>query len=326
MTERALRLLGDMADPVIHRKLFTVEIALGSGLSASFTSVQPLIATTTRRELDMLLARRAGEAGARLLFGVGVRAVERRADSVLVTAENGEWEARHVVLADGARGSGRSLLRLPPMRLGGAAYVRMYPGASDSLSSFGHRALFDLTIGRRGYGWVFPKNDHLNVGVFSQRALSGRLTEDLRSFVDASGLSGWKLEGPFAFPIPVRTGREALGAGAVLLAGDAAGLADPVSGEGISTAISSGRAAAEAVAASIETGEDALSIYCGRVRTEVAPLLESMRRKGNIVYALGPGVLRTIGAVPPLRAVASRLFRSAAGVRDGSLSMTSSTR
>jgi geranylgeranyl reductase family protein len=321
MTERALALLGGDEEPVVHRRLLVADVALGRDLVFTLTGDVPLVATTSRGELDALLVRSAESAGARTLLGRAVKGVSEEPGAVRVVSGSGEWLARGVVFADGARGVGRRLIRMPALRHAGAAYVRAFPDSPGAMGRFADRVSFDLTAARRGYGWVFPKIDHLNAGVFSQRPLSQRLLVELESFLASAGLSQWRAEGPFAFPIPILPAGETPGRGHCLLAGDAAGLVDPVSGEGIPMAIASGRAAAESVATSLESGREALSIYRRRVVSEIVPMAESMRRRGKLIYGLGPGLLRGVGRVAPLRAVASRVLRSAPSVRGGTLTV-----
>jgi menaquinone-9 beta-reductase len=111
-----------------------------------------------------------------------------------------------------------------------------------------------------GYGWVFPgpgeqANLGVGVGVLGDRTAAGHAARSLGAFVGvlhrfglldhdarlpAERLGGWLKMGMVG-TIPAR--------GRVLLAGDAAGLVNPLQGEGISEALASGRAAAEAVLA-----------------------------------------------------------------------------
>jgi geranylgeranyl reductase family protein len=322
LTERSLRLLGSDEADVVHRAVTRADILLGDRLIVSVSAAGPLVATTTRREFDAMLIRSALAAGATIDFGTAVNGVTRRGEQVGVDCGDRELRCRCVVFADGARGRGRGILELAPLRHSGAAYVRAFPGSQAEMDRFADRVTFDLTASRRGYGWVFPKRDHVNVGVFSQRPLSKELLDDLRRFLDGLGLVGWRTEGPLAFPVPQRTGRESWGRGSCLLAGDAAALVDPISGEGISMAMASGRVAAESVAESLDSGGELLSIYGSRIAAEVVPMAEAMRRKGELIYSLGPRVLRSVARVPPLRSMAERALRSTESVRDGSMSFT----
>ncbi len=219
--------------------------------------------------------------------------------------------ARHVVVADGARGAGRHMLGLSPLLMGGSIYFRVFPDGDGLPELPGGRVLFDPTAARRGYGWVFPKRDHLNIGVFSQCELCTRLKRDLDAFVALQGFGAWRSEGPFASPIPVGRPADALGTERVLFAGDAAGLVNPVTGEGISSAILSGRLAAEAVSESLGTGLAASASYARRIEAEVVPMTDGSGKKGAFVYGLGPGFLRLVARTPGLKAVVAAAWRAA---------------
>ncbi|KQW74186.1 geranylgeranyl diphosphate reductase [Methylibium sp. Root1272] len=104
------------------------------------------------------------------------------------------------------------------------------------------------------YGWVFPHGDTLSIGTgsadkgFSLRAAVGRLRSD-------SGLQGAQTLRREGAPIPMKPLRRWDNGRDVLLAGDAAGVVAPASGEGIYYAMASGRLAAEAVESVLQTGD-----------------------------------------------------------------------
>ena len=311
LTERALRLLNGEQASVEHRRFDTAEIAFDRHLSLLVRGPETLMATTTRAELDALLARKAEAAGAEVEFGRAVTGLAHEGEGVRVRVGSDSMTARHVVVADGARGPGRRMLGLTPLPMGGGIYVRVFPGTGGLPELAGGRVLFDPTAAKRGYGWVFPKGDHLNVGVFSQCELSTRLKRDLDAFVAHRGFGAWRSEGPFAFPIPVGRPADALGTDRMLFAGDAAGLVNPVTGEGISSAILSGRLAAEAVSESLGTGRAASASYARRITAEVVPMTDGSRKKGGFVYGLGPGFLRLVARTPVLRAIIAPAWRAA---------------
>lgn len=308
LTARALARLGPAAARVVHREFRTVEVVLGARTTLVWTSDSALMATTTRLELDAFLAEGAVAAGAQVECGVAVESVLVEASGALVGAGSRAWRARYLVAADGARGAIRGRCPARRLRLSSAAFVRAFPpssGESGRLES--DRISFDLRGGRRGYRWVFPKRDHLSVGVYTQRAMAGDLVSDLRAFVAERGLGAWRVEGPFAFPVPAGPGRAEAAVPGVLFVGDAAGLVDPVTGEGICHALSSGRAAAESIAEALGSTASAESAYARRVATEIRPEIEALRGIGNAFYALGSGVTDRALAVAPLRAALFRL-------------------
>ncbi len=311
LTDKALRLLGGEQEPVEQRRFRSAEIAFGRHLSLIADSRDTLVATTTRRELDALLVRAAEAAGAAVEFGRAVSALEADGTGVTVASGSDRMTARHAVVADGARGAGRRMLGLSPVGMGGGLYVRARPQHGELPERLFGRLLFDPTAVSRGYGWVFPKSDHLNVGIFSQHELSAGLRRDLHAFLELRGLDGWRTEGPFAFPIPIRRPADALGTDRVLFTGDAAGLANPATGEGISSAILSGRLAAESIAGSADAGGAASAEYARRIEAEVVPMIYGSRRKGDLFYGLGPGFLTFAARAPVLRALIAPVCRAA---------------
>ncbi len=311
LTERALRLLNGEQAPVERQRFDTAEIAFDRHLSLVVVGREALLATTTRAEFDTLLSRAAEAAGASVEFGRDVTSLEREGEGVRVRVGGNSMTARHVVVADGARGAGRRMLGLSPLRMGGGIYLRVFPSADGLPELSCGRVLFDPTAAKRGYGWVFPKGDHLNIGVFSQCELSAKLKRDLDTFVALQGFGAWRSEGPFAFPIPIGRPADALGTDRVLFAGDAAGLANPVTGEGISAAILSGRLAAEAVVESLDTDRAVSALYARRIEAEVVPMTDGSKKKGDFVYGLGPGFLKLAARTPVLRAIIAPAWRAA---------------
>ncbi len=321
LTERSLRLLNGEQAPVEHLRFDTAEIAFDRYLSLLVGGPETLLATTTRAEFDTLLLRAAEAAGAGVEFGRAVTDLTRDGEGVQVRVGSDSMTARHVVVADGARGAGRRMLGLSPLRMGGGIYVRAFPDSDGLPELSSGRVLFDPTAAKRGYGWVFPKGDHLNIGVFSQCELHAKLKRDLDAFVALQGLGAWRSEGPFAFPIPVGRPADALGTERVLFAGDAAGLVNPVTGEGISSAIMSGRLAAEAVSESLDTSRAVSASYARRIEAVVVPMTDGSRKKGDFVYGLGPGFLKFVARTPVMKAVIAPAWRAA--MRDnGGFSLT----
>ena len=158
-------------------------------------------------------------------------------------------------------------------------------------------ARFDLGAPAGGYGWVFPKATHLSVGVgvFTRGGARRRLRDELARYLERVGLGEATVLRVRGAPIPVRPRRAARGR--VLLAGDAAGLADPLTGEGISLAIRSGRLAAEALlAARLDPGAAARG-YLTALRRDILGELRIARGLAWVLYRR-PALVRRL--VPSL--------------------------
>lgn len=307
LSARALARVGAEVEPIVHDRVDTIRIELGEGTRIRWRGPECVLATTTRKELDPLLAASAEAAGARLEFGRRVRSVVSEDGGVTVATGTDRLRARFVVGADGPWSVVRRSAGLNASPHGGAIYVRAFPRDSGVLSPFAHSITLDARAARRGYGWIFPKRDHLNVGVYRRAPLSGGFTTALSRFLSRKSFDAWRLEGPYAFPIPIAVRRDGLGGERMVLAGDAAGLADPITGEGISHAIASGRVAAEAVADAASTGAAPLEAYRYRIMREVLPEVNAVRAVGRLCYAIGPKALALTVRAPALRAAIVRL-------------------
>ncbi len=147
-----------------------------------------------------------------------------------------------------------------------------------------------------GYGWLFPKGEFANLGVGVTPAAKGRLKELLeglhRSQVN-QGRVGAGILGHTGGPIPVGGLLDALGALGrvpVLLAGDAAGLANPVTGAGIAAAVISGGLAGQAAAGWLAGDGDALVEYTDELDSLFKGALErALRRRRQLLRGHAAG-------------------------------------
>lgn len=217
-----------------------------------------------RSVFDNALTERAARAGAEVRDGVGVQSIVPEGDSrVRVTTADGEtYFASHVVGADGANGIAARMASLRPHRLLAIALEAEIPHEWGT----GHETLtpeiahLEYAV-KEGYAWVFPKAGHLSVGagMFGRRAADGRgaarkddLARWVTGYLSALGVPKSKDEIEFhGHPLPIWNGSEPVEAwnGRVLLVGDAAGMVNPLFGDGISYACRSGALAGQTVAA-----------------------------------------------------------------------------
>jgi flavin-dependent dehydrogenase len=123
-----------------------------------------------------------------------------------------------------------------------------------------------------GYGWVFPKGDHANVGVGAWKEEGPHLREHLRRVCEAHGLEPEQLEEMRGHRLPLRMPGTRIAGGHALLVGDAAGLIDPVSGDGMYECFVSSRLATAAILDLLGGRASTLEPYAAAVDAELAPL------------------------------------------------------
>ncbi len=286
VTARAAALLPFDIDPVVERRVCDVRFSWRGELAFTRRSDAPLVYLTQRSRLDDFLVGKAVEAGAGFFPGRRVDAVTPRKDGANVQAGGEEFRARVLIGADGVNGpvARRLGLRVDVNR--GVALEGNYspaPGVGNDSASPGANYDWDSLIAfdfgdvGGGYGWAFPKADHVNVGIGGWRSSGPQLRTMLAEQVRRYGLdpdTAWGVRGHY---LPVRRGRSPVWKGRVMLVGDAAGLVDPLTGEGIYGAIYSGRAAAVAAELLISGKVADLSGYENELAGELLPEIAAGR-------------------------------------------------
>ena len=230
-------------ETVIESKVKAISYALGNEIVTIPLSDQS-VRMVMRDEFDAYLLKHAE---AEIRQGVAVRAVEERADGVIVeTAEGERIEGSYVIAADGASSVvARSVgLRRKKVMAGAIEVEAVVP--ADVFARFADKPIFIFGEVATGYLWIFPKSNHLSIGIGALHPKPGALQATLERVMTRYGIpiKGQPQKG---HPIPIYNRREPISTHRTLLVGDAAGLVDPFSGEGIRFAIKSGRLAAEAI-------------------------------------------------------------------------------
>jgi menaquinone-9 beta-reductase len=258
-----------------------------------------------RREFDHFLLERAAAAGADVRWGIRVDEVKAEPGRVVVETERGAFEAAAVIGAGGhrcpvARALGGISLR-EEVVVAQESETRLSPEWIDRLGPSLEAPEIYVEPDLRGYGWFFPKQDFLNIGVGCTGGADGSLPRRRDALVAALRASG-RL--PAEMPIAPFKGhayvvrRQAprrLSGSRFCLVGDAAGLARDLSGEGIGPAIRSGRLAAEAVAGFIRHGTP-LEGYARRIEALYGPGEPSWlgRQLGRLPDVVGRRAVRLV--------------------------------
>ena len=200
-----------------------------------------------RRSFDHLLLQRAAAAGARCVTETPVTGIDPRRGEVK-TAAGETFQARVVIGADGVHSRVRRHLtprvqarRYWRQRL--AHCVEIVAPLQDLIHS--HTSLgLHLGYVRHGYAWNFPRGEDIILGMCALPCRGERLDHAFQEFLGDIGYVG---AAPFkGHPLPYGNFLDTPVQDRVLLTGDAAGLADPLLGEGLYFALRSGELAAQA--------------------------------------------------------------------------------
>jgi geranylgeranyl reductase family protein len=252
----------------------------------------PIVTMTMRCALDAALVELARAAGACVETPVELRSLERSGARLRLQTSAGDFECRNLVGADGARGV--------VARLGGwdeplatiPALEAEIEAPAELFARFADAALFDFGLAEPGYAWIFPKREHLSVGVLAARRGAKDLRGELERHLARWGLGSARVRALSGCVIPVRPRADCARPG-VLLAGDAAGLVDPLTAEGISLALESGRLAALAIAEAQGDPARAAQLYLRALRREILPELRLARAFASLMYRR-PGLARRV--------------------------------
>ncbi len=284
---------------------------------------------TRRSEYDEFLLRSARDNGVTTWMGEGVKRIDP--DRVRVETTRGRTAAaRYILGADGVHSRvrreliGREQLGVSEagwkhqLAMALEAYIdRSVPGCNFRVP------LLYLGVLKWGYGWVFPHRNRCLVGVGGLRRKNGNFRRILERFLDRLDLpaegSGCEIKG---HPIPYGNFMTRPVSGNVLLAGDAAGMVDSFSAEGIFYAQRSAELAAWAIHRASEGERPVSRLYPRLLRKHVLPELEGSLGLRPFFYQ-GPRTLRFPLLHLGLRALHPRLSQTIqgdriyAGLRDG---------
>jgi geranylgeranyl reductase family protein len=229
----------------IRRVTFT----LRGGQEISRSEREPLLAMVVRDEFDAALLKRAEENGARIRQRAQVRAISQGDGHATARLADGtEVTAQMIIGADGSSGV--------TARHVGAEFDQVDLGLELEIAvpdevarRWAGRVLLDWGEIPGSYGWVFPKGDRLTVGVIAARGQGDATRAYLREFAGRLGLAGFEAEHDSGHLTRCRADGSPLRRGRVIVAGDAAGLLEPWTREGISFALRSGVLAGQYAAA-----------------------------------------------------------------------------
>lgn len=245
---------------------------LAGARSVTRTSEAPIIRTVTRAELDDWLAREAVRAGVDFRNPCAVRSVAPADDEVLLDTDEGPLSARVVVAADGASGRLSRLVGVTTSQVDLGLEVELEAG--PRASEWTERIHLDWGPIPGSYAWVFPKGDTLTVGVIAGRGRPEETRRYLADFLAQQGLAGLRVIHDSGHLTRCRTPDSPIAKGRVLAAGDAAGLLEPWTREGISFALRSGRLAGEAAARAALADEDPQTLgttYAAKLAVDLVP-------------------------------------------------------
>ena len=261
------------------KKLITQTVLAAPGAGEVALKLNEPLLIYSRYDLNRLLLERAERAGAQI-EKTRVLGLERKSSGWRLNTKSGSLDADFCVVATGARN---------PLRDVGARLT-----AADTMSALGYyvtgegdRIDIQFLPKLQGYIWVFPRCGHLSVGICGKGEPAQALRARLERYMAEKGISS-RGAGFYSHVLPAldtRAWRKNHVAGDGWMAvGDAAGLVDPITGEGLYYAIRSADLAANALLSETGGATEKLQAYRRMLRKDFSADLEFSSRLARQVF------------------------------------------
>lgn len=292
VVRRALQWAPDDIEPALAVQSYRARLTF-SDLEQQFVLQEdaPLIHLTMRQELDHELARSAQRAGARIIESCAFRTAERERHVWRVSTSQGAMTAPILIGADGAQSRVARSTGWNPNPHCIPALEWEIEVDDATLARLSGEVRFDFDVGLRGYAWVFPKRDSLSVGLLSTARGKHDLSSALQRYLDGLQIQPRQVERHGA-TLPIAPRSKRLASEGVFLVGDAAGLVDPITCEGISASLQSGSIVAAALTQTQLEAAAAARQYHRELRSALLDDLRWARRLSHVLY--GPRPLRQL--------------------------------
>jgi geranylgeranyl reductase family protein len=272
---RGIRIInGEIPYDLIERKIYGLKFGFSDGTTSEFISNRLIGITVFREKFDEYLAQRAVDAGAELQQESRVITTSVSDELAKVQLKDGrEFKSDFIIGADGVNSVVSRTLGLRPQRkdltkVGLGMEADFHVGRKGVLKAMdGNPSVLEIlpVENRISYGWVFPKREHLAIGIAGSAVHMKALRPDFDNFY-----KGLEKKLGVALNLEKRRtcflGGDGLGSINVtdraLLVGDAAGFVDPMMGEGIAYAMQSSLLAVDTVTQAVDEGRyDAAALW-----------------------------------------------------------------
>ena len=283
LTLKTLALMPYSVAPIIEHVTTGFDIGIANGDAANirrFDQGSDICAFVVRSRFDAYNFEKTRARGAQFQAVTRIDGIEQFANHIELKADGKTIRAKYLVGADGANSQVRQMTMPENGFHRGFAIEGLIP--FEALKSEPY-AEFLLGFVQSGYGWIFPKADHANIGIYTNRSDVSLSKKILQNYAqarlgtrDLSHIKGYALG--FGGEEYWQT------KGRVLLVGDAGGYAEPLLGEGLHNAIKSGQAAGQAIS-DIEHGNTQATLNT-HFRALSKPVRKDVKRCRDLAHQI----------------------------------------
>ncbi|MBC7928488.1 MAG: geranylgeranyl reductase family protein, partial [Bryobacteraceae bacterium] len=256
--------------PSVTRSACT-SVRLTHGLRSTHVKYagRPVVHCVNRGEFDHYLLQTAAACGVQVREGVRVLAARPGDSAVSLDTTDGVMSARYVVAADGANSVvNQNMNPRSSFHWQTALYAEVEARRIGGSAPDPTEMRVDVNSLPSGYAWLFPKGNLVNIGAGAPNRFARLLTKYLAAFLKADGyrIDDVKWRG---HQLPTMTSRTVFAKARLFAIGDAAGMVEPLTGEGISYACHSAHLVAESISSNFDSADGAEEAYIDGVNAQI---------------------------------------------------------
>lgn len=289
LTKKSLSALPFNICEIIEDYIYTASIFVNHEPVFTNTFNDPIMGMVKRDKFDHFLIGKAINAGIVFQQDTDFKSLSGSIGNLSVGTSKGVLKTRIIIGADGVNSRvARSLDLRVRKNVMNAVEGEVFYDNAEIVEEFKSSVHFDFGVIPYGYGWIFPKKDHLSIGVLTTSKKIKNVKHYFTSYLKKKGLSNFReIEPLSSHLIPCGSEKKNVVANQRgLLIGDAAGLGDPITGEGIFYAIKEAYIASKAVMNALESGYELMESYNNMIQEELMHELICAKRISYMLYKL----------------------------------------
>tara|TARA_B110001450_G_scaffold91849_1_gene87090 strand:+ start:417 stop:1559 length:1143 start_codon:yes stop_codon:yes gene_type:complete len=275
---------------VIEREFFTVDSYFNNNkIHYQSSKKEPIISMIMRDSFDFLIVKKSLEFGVTLLENHTLKSINFEKNRSILNTSQGKISCNFVIAADGVLS--------PTAKMAGwkEETRKLIPAleyevqiSKEDFKRLSTNVRFDIDAVPYGYAWSFPKKNHLSIGVLTTKKGKINLKEYYKKYLQTLCIKNVIHQDAHGFQIPISPRTDGFVKNNVYLIGDAAGFAEPITAEGISNAILSGKYVAEAIIESDLNKKLAEKKYIEKLNIKLLPELKSGVTLSKFFYHNNP--------------------------------------
>jgi geranylgeranyl reductase family protein len=277
LTSKAVKSLPLDISRFFEDKIATINVSFKNIGSFQGNCADELVYTVRRDQFDYALAKKAEESGALIWQNEPVLGLKTHTDYVELQTRSHKVRSLFVVGADGSHSLVAKEAGFQNTFEHVAGINAEVSASENDMARWKGKIFIDVGRIPGGYAWVFPKSDHIAIGIATILPKVREMNRYFDEFLRSLKLKNASIIHRGGALIPLVKREPQLTINRVALVGDAAGLADPLSGEGIHNAMQSSLLAASSIKECLSQGTSGLASYQKAVDETLMPELKIAR-------------------------------------------------